>query len=298
MKITSEIKNAFDVLLNHAENDFELHRINKLLDDLTQPPRVEVIDAKHQRFNGVTFRKRKAGHYFTPMYSIYHAVWNYYYGELPPNTIIHHIDQNKDNNNIENLIPMSPSEHRKLHASLNQKHFIAPLRDLVCERCGKVYQARFSGKNKFCPDCRKIPKPSTPQKKILKTCLWCGAEFETTSKTTETCSAHCKNRLVYFRKTGKIKAERLKTCEVCGKTFVVCTAHNQSRDRKTCSPECSMIARSQKHKPPTDLTCAICGKIFHNKNLKTKTCSPECYRTLQKQIAKNKKETIQLTLQI
>ncbi len=308
MEITAEVSKAFNILIENAGNDFEMYRITKLFQDLTNPPRVEVIDDKYQSFNGVKFRKRKGGHYFTPMYSIYRSVWQYYYGEVPPHTIIHHIDQNKDNNNIENLIPMAPSEHQKLHAALNQRNHIAPIRDLICERCGKVYQARYSGRNKFCPDCRKIIKSTpNPAKNFSKTCLWCGKEFFTSSKQTETCSHHCKNRLVYFRKTGKVRAEKLKTCAVCGKEFVVSTAHNNVTNRKTCSDGCfkflqqqTLVKLAESHRPPTDLTCAVCGKIFHSKHLSTKTCSPECTKILLslQNKGKNAKPTIKATCPI
>ena len=250
MEITAEVSKAFNILIENAGNDFEMHRITKLFQDLTNPPRVEVIDDKHQKFNGVKFRKRKGGHYFTPMYSIYHSVYQYYYGELPQNTIIHHIDQDKNNNNIENLIPMTPSAHQKLHATLGRKNYIAPLRTLTCERCGEEYQARYSGRNKFCPDCRKI-LTSTPKpvKRFSKNCLWCGKEFQAYRKDAETCSQHCRNRLTYFKKTGKIKAEKIQTCVVCGKEFVLSTGHDDAHNaRKTCSVECLHKLRSKNSK--------------------------------------------------
>ena len=288
MEITDEVSKAFNILIENAGNDFEMHRITKLFQDLTNPPRVEVIDDKHQKFNGVKFRKRKGGHYFTPMYSIYHAVWQYYYGEVPPHTIIHHIDQDKDNNNIENLIPMTPSAHQKLHAALGRKNPIAPIRTLICERCGKEYQAKYSDRNKFCPDCREIikstPKPPKPVKKISKTCVVCGKEFQAYRKDAETCSPKCSAALRlkdYVPVTKTVE----KSCVICGKKFT----SNKHHFRKTCSDECSKILNSyavekmqanRKPRPKTDLTCAVCGKIFHRNHLSTKTCSPECTKIL------------------
>jgi len=67
------------------------------------------------------------------------------------NEVVHHIDGNKTNNNLENLKLMSRSEHSKLHKK--------PMRMVIltCSVCGKVYLYRNSlymfrkrkGKTKF-----------------------------------------------------------------------------------------------------------------------------------------------------
>ena len=42
-------------------------------------------------------------------------IWEEYYGKLPKNTHIHHIDMDRKNNCILNLEPMVNSEHIRLH---------------------------------------------------------------------------------------------------------------------------------------------------------------------------------------
>jgi len=59
MKFTPEVVAALKVLRDNAETDFERHRIDVLERDLTAPPAPEVIDDKHQRFNGVTYMQRQ-----------------------------------------------------------------------------------------------------------------------------------------------------------------------------------------------------------------------------------------------
>jgi hypothetical protein len=44
-------------------------------------------------------------------------IWKHHHGPIPENMDIHHIDGNKDNNEIENLRMLSRSEHRKEHWS-------------------------------------------------------------------------------------------------------------------------------------------------------------------------------------
>lgn len=277
MQMTDEVLNALQTLKDNAENDFERHRINVLEMDLTNPPRVEVIDDKHQRFNGVTFRKRHEGHYFTPSLSIYHAVWIYHYGEVPPNTVIHHIDHNKSNNNIENLIPMLPAAHRKHHGGAGEKIEVT----LICQDCGNSYTTKYHGQKIFrCPDCQRKHK-RTHTKIYEKTCEWCGKSFETKQKNTQCCSPSCAQRLVYFKRTGQNAALIDRVCVVCGKTFKVSKSHRgkENYDRITCSDECLSKYRGMIHKPKTPKICAVCGKEFYPKghhSNDTKTCSPEC----------------------
>ena len=58
MKMTDEVKAALQTLRNNAEHDFERYWVDRLEQDLTNPPRVEVIDESHQKFNNRIFSKR------------------------------------------------------------------------------------------------------------------------------------------------------------------------------------------------------------------------------------------------
>ena len=54
-------------------------------------------------------------------YSIYYKVWNEYHPNdiIIPRTgyVIHHIDENPNNNNPENLLKMTDSDHKRYHTS-------------------------------------------------------------------------------------------------------------------------------------------------------------------------------------
>ena len=52
-------------------------------------------------------------------------VWEQHNGPIPPGHVIHHIDENKSNNDIANLACMSLSEHTRLHTTgktMDDKH--------------------------------------------------------------------------------------------------------------------------------------------------------------------------------
>ena len=66
-------------------------------------PRVEVVDKTHQKFNGVVYcmsnAPRMEGRYFK-LLSLHRMVWTCYNGEIPDGYDIHHIDFDKNNNDI------------------------------------------------------------------------------------------------------------------------------------------------------------------------------------------------------
>ena len=139
-----------------AETDFERHRIDVLERDLTAPPTVEVVDDTHQKFNGVTYLKTKDGHY-TLSGNIHRAVWMYYEGEIPAGYHIHHIDENKDNNCIENLQALTANEHHSLHVA-------QPTIEKVCPVCEKRFIVPYKFRKRiFCSRACK----NTAQKKML-----------------------------------------------------------------------------------------------------------------------------------
>ena len=72
--------------------------------------------------------------------------------ELKENEIVHHIDHNKANNNIENLQLMTSSEHAKLHSHTSKNHLIQYNNDIesFITKTGKQYY--------FVPQCAKITK--------------------------------------------------------------------------------------------------------------------------------------------
>lgn len=46
---------------------------------------------------------------------LHRQVWESIFGKIPRGYVVHHIDGNTKNNNIENLKIMTQSEHLKLH---------------------------------------------------------------------------------------------------------------------------------------------------------------------------------------
>lgn len=99
-------------------------------------PQVEVIDDKHQKFNGITYctstAPRMEGRYFK-LLSLHRMVWICYNGEIPDGYDIHHKDFNKDNNSIDNLQLLTKDEHNKIHLSHKIKKTSEKKTKFICK---------------------------------------------------------------------------------------------------------------------------------------------------------------------
>ena len=118
MKDEKAVQAALKVLKENAETEFENLSVARLETALTNPPRVEVIDDSHQKFNNNVYYRIKDGHYNLTT-SIHRVVFEYYNGTIPTGYSIHHIDLNPANNDIENLTLLSRDEHAKFHKTVN-----------------------------------------------------------------------------------------------------------------------------------------------------------------------------------
>ena len=214
MKFTPEVVAALQVLRNNAESDFERHRLDVLERDLTEPPAVEVIDDKHQRFNGVTYLKDRQGH-FTAGRGIHRTVWAYYNGEIPDGCEIHHLDGNKANNNVENFQCMTHNEHMKLHAKY--RRIPQQEKTFICQYCGKEFVAKNLGHNLYC-SAKCFEKARPPRNTTTKICAWCGQPFEApTGKKNPCCSISCGKKLAWEKR--RQTQSQTKICKFCGKEF-------------------------------------------------------------------------------
>ena len=162
-------------------------------------------------------------------------VWEKYNGTLPEGYAVHHIDEDKNNNDISNLMLLEKSEHSRLHgrtltAEKREKmrqHMIenvhpyavewhkseegrawhrehgkkvaesVEVREYTCENCGKKFYTKPFGLNKFCSNaCKAAARRKSGVDNEVRTCPVCGEKFETNKYSKSvTCSRGCANRL-------------------------------------------------------------------------------------------------------
>lgn len=234
MKFTPEVQAALETLYQNAENDFERHRLDVLVRDLTAPSVVEQVDDSHQKFVGLNFRLTKDGHFVSGNQPIHRAIWLYYNGEIPEGYVIHHVDENPANNDISNLQCLTSGEHNRIH---NQKGRGTRLKRTIftCQHCGKQFEAFSAGVNRYCsPRCRNA-HGKQQARDITKTCLWCGKEFKANYPEAKFCSYSCSNKATHQKRSNKQNC----ICPICGKEFQT----TPSQNHKTCSKECGYKLR-------------------------------------------------------
>lgn len=158
-------------------------------------------------------------------------VWEHYNGSVPEGYQVHHIDEDKGNNDITNLVLMTSSKHSRHHAIENAIDNYEAVRDNMVNVAGKAAKA-----------WHKSPEGHAWHKEHYKqmegrlhaeqkhTCAYCGAEFTTTSHKSQYCSNRCK--AAARRKSGVDNVEKI--CEKCGKPYIA----NKYQQTKYC-PVCT-----------------------------------------------------------
>ena len=153
--------------------------------------KVEIIDEKHQRFNGRNYCKNEDGHYRGTGQYIHVAVYEYYNNcTVPPGYDVHHKDFNPENNLPENFQMLSHSDHQKLHAPLKD----APL--ITCQWYGKKFKQEIRGRQPTCCSKKSAGKLKRSKEIEKRICTICGKEFECNKfQRTQTCSKKCTSQL-------------------------------------------------------------------------------------------------------
>ena len=85
----------------------------------------------------------------------HNIVWEKNYGKIPQGMQVHHIDGNKQNNNIENLKLIDALTHKRLHSGCIEKNGIILK---PCKKCGVFkpisdYYKRKDGISSWCKEC-------------------------------------------------------------------------------------------------------------------------------------------------
>lgn len=156
---------------------------------------VEIINERKQKFGKYNFWKDKQTGYYknaqVKPHSLHRYVWEWHNGKIPKGFVIDHIDRNKDNNQIENLRLVTPSENamnQSPETKLKQKEWVDKIRPLTV-KWHKSKEGREWHK-KHGVEAYKT------RKAIKLKCAHCGKEFWTTqySKRTRFCSENCRMR--------------------------------------------------------------------------------------------------------
>lgn len=187
--------------------------------------------------NGLPFRKdKKTGYWLCSSINkrLHRYVWEQINGEIPKGYQIHHIDFNKDNNDISNLQLVSSSEHHKIHSDA----LTDDERELRRKRMQEVVipaAANWHKSNYDRCDYSKLGKLGNAcrEEKVF-TCDCCGIEFTSKNTKSRFCSNACKSR--FHRKNKTFYKKDVRFCVICGTKF-----ETDIKSKKcTCSEDCHM----------------------------------------------------------
>lgn len=192
--------------------------------------------------NDIKFRRDKKTNYYLSSKAIngkrirlHRYIWENEFGTIPIGFDIHHKDQNKFNNEIDNLKLIPGKIHQKLHGSLLTKeekdklkiHVIEKMlplakewhksesgrqwhskhakenaininpREYNCFYCQKLFTTKPFGINKFCSNkCKSSWRRDQGIDNIIKICTICNNEYSSNKyQKTKCCSKDCRLKL-------------------------------------------------------------------------------------------------------
>lgn len=120
--------------------------------------------------------------------------------EQMKNYDVHHIDRNRDNNDISNLQLINKIQHVTMHAKEQLHTKIVK----ICEWCGEEYESssNVAHKQRFCSNkCKAKYRRANGLNDTTRVCKQCGKEFicDICSRT-QFCSRHCAGVYNYNKK--------------------------------------------------------------------------------------------------
>lgn len=209
-------------------------------------------------FNNMTFRRDKRTNYYLSSRlmgdkrkRLHVAVWEYYNGDVPDGYDVHHKEQDKLKNDIDDLELLESKAHKKWHDENIPQERLEKVRKNLAEKArpkasewhkseaGRKWHSEQSKKawenksNELRHGKKERIKSSTFQ------CDMCNKEFislkDYNAGQNKFCSNKCKS--AFRRKSGLDNI--VKICEHCGNEYI----SSKYMTRKYCSRECSYVGR-------------------------------------------------------
>ena len=205
-------------------------------------------DRKRVEFNGQEYIQTANRYYFCVLpgrkrkgaKQLHKAVWEFYnQRDVPDGYHVHHIDFNRDNNDISNLVVLPAKEHLSLHGKRNfsrpeyaQKIYatLDTIRDSTKEWHGSAEGKEWHRQHTL----ESLGKAW--EKRFERICIQCGTVFMTSHEDALYCCQKCGNR--YRKGFGKTYT---KECVVCGKEYQT----KLPKKAKFCSSKCRGIAATK-----------------------------------------------------
>jgi hypothetical protein len=136
------------------------------------------------------FYKDRRGYYYSPSNGYLHRfLWEKFNNKkIPSGFHIHHVDGNKENNTIGNLVIVSKKKH------LSQ-HYYGSI--------GEIMKSWHKSKNGKSWHKQRAVAFFAKRKKILKKCQHCGVKYWSKGTYSKNCNSKCAQLYCYYKKKEK-----------------------------------------------------------------------------------------------
>lgn len=193
------------------------------------------------------------------------------------------------------------------YTNLHRASLRGRMKPLTCTKCGKIYDGPVNTAVRFatCPDCRKVRKRSRTSQHsnkkfrskrsqiFIKTCGFCGKEFETRYPNAQYCSGSC----AAYVHGMKVHAEKLQYYYEHQAEFIGIQDNKVKIFKKDFITEqgnkCAICGMSQEWngKPLTFILDHIDGDATNNRRENLRCICPNCDSQLDTYKSKNKHST-------
>lgn len=190
--------------------------------------------------DGYKFRRdKKSGYYLsskkigTSRIRLHRYVWQKHYGAIPKGFEVHHKDENKDNNEIDNLELLTKDKHLAWHSENVPDVLLVKWKDNL-EKTARPKAIEWH-KSEEGRRWHSEQAKTNAQKAgfVTSVCKHCGKKFKEKEfgRKRKFCSPTCQSA---FRVKSGVDNE-VRECVVCGNKFSI----NKYRKTKTCSRSCA-----------------------------------------------------------
>lgn len=194
-------------------------------------------------YDGLTFtRDANTGYYLSAKpingkrVRLHRYVWCKYNGEIPKGVDVHHKDEDKENNDISNLMLITSSKHNSFHSGeriySNYEEERQKFLDRTQEKA-KEWHSSEDGHDWHREHAQSTIVKSATDKTECAVCLVCGTHYKTSKSRIGKamfCSKKCKAK---YRRDMHLDDET-RTCVVCSEKFIA----NKYEKTRTCGQEC------------------------------------------------------------